>query len=125
MDVCVRLFCVWTVLCVGSSLAMGSSPAQGVLPTVYRLRNWLKRPLSQHILMCNMYIIIIIKIHYTFLGNQDSSVGIVIGYEQDDRGIGVQVPEGSRIFFSSRLPDRLWGPLSLLSNGYWGIFPRE
>jgi hypothetical protein len=46
------------------------------------------------------------------------------GYELDDREVGVRVPVGSRIFSSPRRPERLWGPLSLLSNGYWGLFPR-
>jgi len=33
---------------------------------------------------------------------------------------GVRFPAGSRIPFSSSLPpDRLCGPYSLLSNGYW------
>jgi hypothetical protein len=39
----------------------------------------------------------------------------------DDRGVGVRVPVGSRIFSSPRRPDRLWGPTNLLSNGYRGI----
>jgi hypothetical protein len=30
----------------------------------------------------------------------------------DDRGVGVRVPVGARIFISTCLPDRLWGPLS-------------
>jgi hypothetical protein len=36
------------------------------------------------------------------------------GYGLDDRGFGVQVPVGSRIFSSPRRPDRLWGPPNLL-----------
>jgi hypothetical protein len=54
--------------------------------------------------------------------NQDSVVGIATGYGLDDRGVGVRVPVGSRIFTSLRLPDRLWGPPNLLSNGYRGFF---
>jgi hypothetical protein len=49
-----------------------------------------------------------------------SVVSIPTGYGLNDRGFGVQVPVGSRIFSSSRRPDRLWGPLNLLSNGYRG-----
>jgi hypothetical protein len=53
----------------------------------------------------------------------DSSVGIATGYGLDDRGVGVRVPVGSRIFSSSNRPERLWGPPNLLSNGYGGSFP--
>jgi hypothetical protein len=42
-----------------------------------------------------------------------SSVGIATGYGLDDRGLS-----------SPRRPDRLWGPLILLCNGYRGFFPR-
>jgi hypothetical protein len=42
------------------------------------------------------------------LGNRDSAVSIAIGYGLDDRGFGVRVPGGSRIFTSPRRPDRLW-----------------
>jgi hypothetical protein len=45
-------------------------------------------------------------------------VGIATGYGLDDREVGVQVPVGSRIFSPPSRPDRLWGPPSLLSNGY-------
>jgi hypothetical protein len=51
-------------------------------------------------------------------GNLDSAVGIATGYGLNDRGVGVQVPVGSRIFSFPRCPDRLWGPPNLLSNGH-------
>jgi hypothetical protein len=54
--------------------------------------------------------------------NRDSAVGIATGYGFDDGCVGVQVPVGSRIFSSPRRLDRLWGPPSLLLNGYRGIF---
>jgi hypothetical protein len=53
----------------------------------------------------------------------DFIFGIATGYMQDGRGVGVRVPVGTRIFSSSRRPDRLWGPPSLLSKGYLGVFP--
>jgi hypothetical protein len=39
-------------------------------------------------------------------GSRDSSVGIATDYRLDDRGVGVGVPVGSRIFSSPRRPDR-------------------
>jgi hypothetical protein len=45
--------------------------------------------------------------------SRDSVVGIATGYGL----VSVRVPVGSRIFFSPRRPDRLWGPPSLLANG--------
>jgi hypothetical protein len=57
-------------------------------------------------------------------GSRDSEVGIVTGYGLDDQGVGVRVPVGARIFTSPCRPDRLWGPLNLLSNEHRGFFPR-
>jgi hypothetical protein len=59
----------------------------------------------------------------TAIGSRDSVVGIANGYGLDDRGVGVRVPVGSRIFSSPHRPERLWGPPSLLSNGYRELFP--
>jgi hypothetical protein len=53
-------------------------------------------------------------------GSRDSVVHIKTGYWLDDRGVGVRVSVGSRIFSSPRRPDWLWGPTSLLLNAYRG-----
>jgi hypothetical protein len=58
----------------------------------------------------------------TFLQkSRDSSVGIALGYGLDDRGSRVRFPA----FSSPPRPERLWGPSSLLSNGYQGLFLGE
>jgi hypothetical protein len=54
----------------------------------------------------------------------DNSVGIATIYWLDDRGVGVRVLVGSRIFTSPCRPDRLWVPPNLLSNRYRGLYPR-
>jgi hypothetical protein len=65
------------------------------------------------------------NISNTTLGNsRNSSVGIATGYRLDGRGVGVRFPGEARFFSSPRRPDRLWGPPSLLSNGYRGSSPR-
>jgi hypothetical protein len=50
--------------------------------------------------------------------SRDSVVGIATGYGLDDRGVGVRVLVGARIFSSPRCPDWLWCPPRRLSNGY-------
>jgi hypothetical protein len=52
-----------------------------------------------------------------------SPVSIVSDYGLDNCVIRVLSPaEAQRIFFSSLCPDQLWGPPSLLPNGYQGSF---
>jgi hypothetical protein len=55
--------------------------------------------------------------------SRDTVVGIVTGNGPDDRGVGVPVPIGSRIFSFPRRPGRLWVPPSFLSSGYRESFP--
>jgi hypothetical protein len=49
------------------------------------------------------------------------SVSIVTGYGLDIKG---SIPgRGKRFFFSPQHPDWILGQPTLLSNGYWGLFP--
>jgi hypothetical protein len=58
--------------------------------------------------------------HYKYQRSRHSSVSVVSGYRLDDQ------PGRSKGFFLWPLcPDWLWGPPSLLCNGYWGSFPQD
>jgi hypothetical protein len=43
----------------------------------------------------------------------------------DDRGVGVRVPVGYRIFSSPYRPERLWGSPSILRIGYRGLITHQ
>jgi hypothetical protein len=60
------------------------------------------------------------KLNRIIIGGSSSSI---FSYGLDDRGVGVRIPVGVRIFTSPNRPDRLWVPPNLLSNGYRGPFP--
>jgi hypothetical protein len=52
-------------------------------------------------------IVIILFCGINYEGGPGSVVGIATGYGLDDRGVGVRVPVGVRIFISACRPDRL------------------
>jgi hypothetical protein len=55
-----------------------------------------------------LFVFLIPSRPYVSICVRDSAVGIATGHWMDDWGVGVRVPVGSRIFSSSRRPDRLW-----------------
>jgi hypothetical protein len=66
------------------------------------------------------------KVNWLLHCEPGSSVSIVSGYGLNDQTIEVRSPAEAKDFSSSLLcPDRLWGPPSLLYNGYRGSFPRD
>jgi hypothetical protein len=53
-----------------------------------------------------------------------SAVSIVTGYGLDVQVVRVRVPVRASFFSSPHHPHGFWAPPNLLSNGYWGLFPR-
>jgi hypothetical protein len=47
-----------------------------------------------------------------------------VGFGLDDRSTSPGRGNGGNFFSSPPRPNRLWGPPSLLSNGYRGLLPR-
>jgi hypothetical protein len=64
---------------------------------------------------------------YQFIHNTHhikSSVGIATDYGLDDRIIGVRIPAGAgNLSLHYGVHTGSWGPSSLLSSAYWGLFP--
>jgi hypothetical protein len=52
--------------------------------------------------------------------SRGSTEGVATGHGLVDRGVGVQVPGGTRFFSPPHRSDRFWGPPSLLPSGYRG-----
>jgi hypothetical protein len=66
---------------------------------------------------------VLVQSFYEWYG-RDSAVGVATGYGLDGEGVGVRVPEGASFPSSPCRPDRFWGPPSLLSIWYRGLFSR-
>jgi hypothetical protein len=77
---------------------------------------------QQHLALTNTLNLTLTRYFYhvrIIIRSRDSVVGMATGYRLDNRGVGVQIPVGSRIFSSPCRLDRL------LSNGCRGLFPQE
>ena len=59
-------------------------------------------------------------------GSWDSSIGIVNRLQASPPSKYNWIPDrGNGLFASANNPNQIWGKLSLLLNGYWGIFTRD
>jgi hypothetical protein len=90
---------------------------------VYRLRGdrkwtYIQKPLIFYQLLTSTKHIL------NTLWSRDGAAGKATVYGLNYRGVGVWVPEESRIFVPPSFPDRIWDQSSLRSNGSHGLFPR-
>jgi hypothetical protein len=62
------------------------------------------------------------RVHYESLpmSGLNGMVDVTMGYRLDSLH---SIPGSARFFSSLQLPDKQYGPLNLLSNGHWGLFP--
>jgi hypothetical protein len=60
----------------------------------------------------------------TFWGDEQLRGACNLGYGLYDRGIALRFSSGAKDIFLP-LPNRLWGPPNLLSNGYRRLFERQ
>jgi hypothetical protein len=63
----------------------------------------------------------VFPIYCNAIGSQDSSVGMTTGYGLHGRG---STPRRDEIFCTPQRSDWFRGSASLLSNGYWELFPQ-